>query len=272
MLSADRWFAMRHGVWSTSIAVISVVRGAILFLSGRPRTPLRALCIVGLDTLRRLRGQKRLANLELQNLAALLDFQARVNAALDDKVNACHECERRVAYQRLEDAGLGAPVAEYQRRLADLETRRPRPGGDGQRFAEVRGYREAVVRLSLAMVATAADGSESLDETIEATHDDGPHNLLFRIAMQCQIIDDVLDYAEDRSAGLPSFLTACDALAESTELTRGAAVEYADAPAQAADLFPLRVGLVAVSRFAKLVLAMRPCGTRDAILRSTSAS
>ena len=45
-----------------------------------------------------------------------------------------------------------------------------------------------------------------------ATYCDADLNILFRIVMQCQIIDDVLDYAKDMSAGLPSFLTASKSL------------------------------------------------------------
>ena len=66
--------------------------------------------------------------------------------------------------------------------------------------------------------------------------------MLFRIAMQCQIIDDVLDYPQDMSAGLPSFLTAAESLPQALELSRLAALGYADSRGlpQSGDLFSLR--------------------------------
>jgi hypothetical protein len=125
----------------------------------------------------------------------------------------------------------------------------------------VRAYREAVVRLSLWMVATAARGNRYLDEAVEATDDvrAGDADLLFRIAMQCQIIDDVLDYSRDRAAGLPSFLTACESLQQALELTQLAARGYADdrRVVRPADVFPLRAALLLVSTCAKLVVSLR---------------
>lgn len=80
--------------------------------------------------------------------------------------------------------------------------------------------------------------------------------ILFRIAMQCQIIDDVLDYSKDMSAGLPSFLTAAKSLPQAMELTRLAALGYADDRdlPRTGDVFPLRSALVLVSTCTKLVL------------------
>ena len=82
---APRWKVVQDGILSSLIAVISMVRGLLLFLSGRPRTPLRVLCIMAFDTLHLLRSGKRLSTLELKVLAALLDFGACVNAAFDQK-------------------------------------------------------------------------------------------------------------------------------------------------------------------------------------------
>jgi hypothetical protein len=244
-------------VRSTLIAVISMVRGLSLLLSGRPRTPLRVLCIVAFDTLHALGHGKRLPTPKIKTLAALLDFGACVNAALDHKAKRWHE--RRVTRQLLEDAGIGLSVADYLQRLGNLERGRPLPGGDRWQFHKVRLYREAVVRLSLGMVGTVARGNQCLDEALAATHEDGDLNLLFRIVMQCQIIDDVLDYAQDRSAKLPSFLTACQSLPQALELTRLAARAYADDHhvARRADVFPLRAALYLMSMCAKLVVSLR---------------
>jgi hypothetical protein len=142
-----RWKVLHDGFSSILIAVISMVRGLLLLLSGRPRTPLRVLCIAAFDTLHWLRNGKRLSMLELKTLAALLDFGACANAAFDHK-QACRY-ERRVTLRLLEEAGIGLSVAEYLRRLGNLEGGRPVSGGDRSQFQKVSLYREAVVRLSL---------------------------------------------------------------------------------------------------------------------------
>jgi hypothetical protein len=189
-------------------------------------------------------------------LAALLDFGACANASFDRKY--CCRDEYRRTLQLLEDAGIGLSVVEYLRRLRELESRRPFPGGDYWQFREVRLYREAVVRLSLGMVAATASGNQSLDAGIRATDCDADLKILFRIVMQCQIIDDVLDYREDLSAGLPSFLTATRSLSQAFELTRLAALGYADDRdlPRTGDILPLRSALFLISACAKLVFVL----------------
>jgi hypothetical protein len=246
--------AVLAGLSSTRVAAVSLARGLSLLPSGRPGTPLRALCLAAFDTLHVLRHGSRLPAPGLKVLAALLDFGAAANAAFDLKGG--RRQDRQTTRRLLEEAGLGPVVAEYVRRLGDLEGGRPRPGGDRGRFQEVRLYREAVVRLSLGVVATAARVAPSLDDAIAG---DGVLRLLFRIAMQCQVIDDVLDYSKDRAAGLPSFLTACESLPEALELTRLAVRGYSDArgAARPADELPFRVALSLVSTCAELVVTLR---------------
>jgi len=252
-----RWGAIRDGVSSALIATISTARGLSLLASGRPGTPLRALCVAAFDTLHTIRHRKRLSTPELNVLAALLDVGASANVAYD------HKASRRVGrgdnLQLLEEAGIGPSVAEYLRRLSDLEGGRPPPDGGRPHFETVKLYREAVVRLSLGILATAARCDVDLDEAIAATHGGGDFNLLFRLAMQCQVIDDLLDYWPDRAAGLPSFLTACKSLPEALELTRQAAREYAGGrrAARVAGAFPLRAALALVSTGTGLVVSLR---------------
>jgi hypothetical protein len=136
-----------------------MIRGLPLLLSGRPGTPLRVLCIVAFDTLHVLRRGKRLPAPGVNMLAALLDFGACANAAFDHKDGS--RPRRCTARQLLEGAGIGSSVAEYLRQLGELEGGRPRPGGDRRQFEVVRRYREAVVRLSLGMVATVAGGGHT---------------------------------------------------------------------------------------------------------------
>jgi hypothetical protein len=250
----ERGNALYAALSSILIAVRSVVRGLPLFMSARPKTPLRVLCIMAFDTLHRLRHAKPLPMRTRKMLAVLLDYGACANAAFDNKDYCRYEF--RFTRQLLEEAGIGSSVVEYLRRLRDLESRRPLPGGDYRRFRNVRLYREAVVRLSLGMVATTAHGSQPLDEGIRATCCDADLNILFRIVMQCQIIDDVLDYSHDLSAGLPGFLTASDSLPQAFELTRLAARGYADDRdlPRTGDVFPLRSALFLVSACTKLVI------------------
>ena len=168
---------------------------------------------------------RRLPRQRRKQLATFLDFQACTNAVWDGK-DLC-AAEYRALRQRLEKAGLGLWITEYLCRLRELETRRPSLGGDRRRFDDVRSYREAVARLSLATITAIALNAECLEDGIRATYCDSDVAALFRMAMQCQIIDDVVDYREDLSAGLPSFLTASASLPQAMALTAEAARSYA---------------------------------------------
>ncbi len=215
---------------------------------------MRVLCIIALDTLHVLRHSQPLPRQRISELATFLDFQACTNAAWDHK-DLC-EAEYQRIRQRLEKAGLGLWIEEYLSRVRELENRRPSIGGDHRRFAEVRAYREAVARLSLATIAAFALNAKCLEEAIRATHCDSDVETLFRIAMQCQIIDDVLDYTEDLSAGLPSFLTASQSLPQAMALTARASRDYAARGTLSSGngVFPLRMALCLVTAVAKLVV------------------
>jgi hypothetical protein len=262
-VSRERWTALRDGISSSLVATISIARGLSLLVSARPKTPLRVLCIMAFDTLHTLRHAKRLPMPRLRVLAALLDFGACANAAFDHKEYCRHEY--RTTRRLLEEAGIGPSVVEYLRRLKNLESRRPLAGQLQGGYPEAVRYREAVVRLSLGMLATTADVNHSLDGGIRATFDDADLNILFRIVMQCQIIDDVVDYPQDISAGLPGFLTSSTSLPEALERTRSAALGYADdrgLPRTGAG-FPLRSALLLVSACASMMLFLGRCRLQD---------
>src|SRR4249920_3308502 len=110
----ERWNALYVRISSILIAVRSIVRGLALFVSARPKTPLRVLCIMAFDTLHMLRNAQRLSTRKLRTLAALLDFAACANAAFDNKACCQHECRRTL--QLLEEAGIRSSVIEYLRR------------------------------------------------------------------------------------------------------------------------------------------------------------
>jgi hypothetical protein len=239
------------------VSVTCLLRGLPLFFSATPKTPLRVLGIIALDTLHVLRHSQALPKKKVGELAMFLDLAGCTNAAWDHK-DRC-EAEYLAIRQRLEQAGLGSCIEEYLSRLRELERRRPSIGGDQRRFDDVRAYREAVARLSLATAAAIALNAECLEETIRATQYDSDVETLFRILMQFQIIDDVVDYAEDLSAGLPSFLTASASLPQAMELTAKAARSYA-ASARRSSVFPLRLALSVVT--AMTALAVRVADRR----------
>jgi hypothetical protein len=252
--------AGRSRISSTLLSIGSVRRCLPLFVSATPRTPLRVLCVMAFDALHQLRYSKPLPVETHRVLAALLDFGACMNAIFDDKEYSRKELE--LTRQILDEAGLHSMVDDVLRRLSDVEGKRPSPFGplgDLRQFHDVRSYREAVARLWLGTVAATAAGSRCLEEGILATYGDDVLEILFRIVMQCQIIDDVLDYSRDASAGLPSFLTASASLPDAIERTRQASCEYADHRdlPRSGDVFPLRMALGTASICAKLLILLR---------------
>ena len=189
-------------------------------------------------------------------MATFLDFQACTNAVWDGK-DIC-AAEYRALRQHLEKAGLGLWTTEYLSRLKELESRRPSLGAGRQHFDDVRSYREAVVRLSLATITAIALKAECLEDAMRATYCDSDVAMLFGMAMQCQIIDDVVDYRDDLSAGLPSFLTAAASRPQAMALTAEAARSYAASRGGSAGggAFQLGVALWVITAVTKLVIAV----------------
>ncbi len=249
--------AARPGSLRAGLATITCLfRDLPLFFSAAPGTPLRVLCIVALDTIHVLRHARPLPRQRRRALATFLDFQACTNAVWDRKplCAAQYQALRR----RLEQAGLGVWITDYLCRLHALEARRPSVGGDLRRFDDARAYREAVARLSLAALTAIALNADGLDEGIQATHGDSDVAALFRMAMQCQIIDDVVDYRKDLSAGLPSFLTASSSLPHAAALTACAARRYHAGIEPASSVLPLRLALRVLTTLAVLAVRAAP--------------
>ena len=213
---------------SSLIALASLLRALPLFFRASPRTPLRVLAIVALDTVHVFRTSRHLTRKKTRELGVLLDFLACTNAALDHK--SFREAEYRRLGAILKQAGLRVLAEDYLSRIRELESRRPQPGGDRRRFDEVRQYREAVVRLSLGTIAAVAFDAASLDDAIESTETGSDLAALTQLALLCQIIDDVMDYTEDLSAGLPSFLTATASLPEAVQFTASTTQAYSMEP------------------------------------------
>ena len=248
--------AHRGPLRATFVSISCLLRSLSMFFCSSPRTPLRVLCIVALDTVRVLRYSPPLSRRQRHELAALLDFQACTNAVWDRKHLSVADYE--ALRQRLESAGLGACVTAYLSRLGELETRRPTVGGARHRFDDVRVYRESVVRLSLATLLAMTTNTGSVEDAIRSTYCDSDVATLFQLAMQCQIIDDVLDYREDLSAGLPSFLTTSASLPEAMAMTAEAARSYAarPGPPAGASVLPLEAALYVLATAARFVVAV----------------
>jgi hypothetical protein len=242
-------------VRASLVAVACFIRALPLWFRAAPRTPLRVLGIVAFDTLHVLRHSRPLSQRRITELAMFLDFEGCANAIWDRKAKGEAEC--RATRQWLETAGLGGWLEEYLTRLRALETARPSVGGGRQCFDAVRSYREAVARLALVTAAAMALGPEGRGQDLRAAQTDADVDTLFRVLMQCQIIDDVLDYEEDESAGLPSFLTASASLPQALDLTADAARAYAAGSGRTGEsAFPLRLALRAFTMASTLVLRL----------------
>ena len=233
------------------MALACLLRRVPFFFRTRPRTPLRVLGIVALDTLHVIRTSHPLPPRRARELAMFLDLQGCANAAWDHK--ALSREDYHAIQEQLDIAGLGDCIDGYLRRLRVLESRRPAIGGDEQRFDEVRIYREGVAHLVFQTAAAIALDPDPTDNGMPATGGDSDVDALVRVLLQCQIIDDVLDYHQDLAGGLPSYLTACAALPESLERTAAATRSYGTAVDA---IFPLRLALSAATLAAKLVVAV----------------
>lgn len=243
-------------ILSLWIAAASVLRGLPLLLAARLRTPLRVMCIIAFDALYRLRTSRKLPIERVRLLAALLDYGACANAVCDRKPSQLQEIQ--TTQRLLDDAGFRPCAEEYWRRIQNIERQRPGVGGQPMQFSIARAYREEVVELSLGVLTTAAFGLESVDDGIHVVRTEPDLAIVFRIVMQCQVIDDVVDYSKDTAAGLPSFLTSSESLSQAFELTAQVSRNYSDLKnvARCAHVLPFRIALVVVSVIAKLVMTL----------------
>lgn len=257
---------------SSLVAMISFLRGLPFFISRRPRTPLRVFCLMAFDTVHVLRYARRMPSDKLQNLALLLDFGASANDFFDK--NSFSSQEHRVTRQLLERAKANVAIDEYMSRLRHLENRRPLLSGDSLQHRKVQTYRESVIRLSLGMVAATALNNLTIEDGIQATHGDEDLEMLYRIVMLCQIIDDVLDFAKDTRDGLPSFLTAHVSPVEALILTSEAAMRYADLVSLPSSpyVFPFRLALLVMLILTKVAIILGRWRLSLSALRNRIAS
>lgn len=241
------------------IALNSFLRGIPLFFISRPGTPLRVLCLMAFDTVHVLRTSQRITVQKIRELAALLDFGAYANDYYDGKQFSFEKYQMTRRLLKAHDSEL--VVREYLHCLRELEKQRPATGGDDRRHFQAQLYREAVVRLSLGMLAAASLEEMTVEEGIEATHQAADLELLYRIVMLCQVIDDVIDYRQDADAGLPGLMTSHATLDRALKLTSRAAKRYADQRSLSASpaLFPFRLALWGVATLTRITLCYGYC-------------
>jgi hypothetical protein len=111
-------------------------------------------------------------------------------------------------------------------------------------LTQVRTYRESVARLSISTAAQIAHAQDDCGDIGNQAHTATNVDTLYRILMQCQIIDDIFDYADDLSAGLPSFLTASTSPSESLASAAAAARSYGEGHERSSNsVLPLRITL-----------------------------
>ena len=243
-----------HGWAAWGVALGCGCRLLPLLVTGAPRTPLRALCIAAFDFAYRLRTSCWLPLPSRRRLARFLDYAADLNEQLDDKRRPAGE--RRRPTQRWESDEPRRLIAAIVRGWRNLEQRRPAPHGDSLTGEAVRLYREAVVQHALGALAALTLDLATVADGRDLVRSDPALQQAFRLAMLCQLIDDVLDYSADAQAGLPGFLTATPETGLAVTQAR-LAVDLYGHPSVAARFVrrgPLGAALVVLSLAAKGVL------------------
>jgi len=237
-----------HGWLGIAPVLVAIAVNVRFFAARLPGTPLRVLLLIACDAALRARGiimtaDRRKAVIEAMELGALLNDRFDGDPYNTDALRArvswfAHSAHREVVWN-------------YAKRLRRLERTRPDPGDCA---AVVKCYRENVNRVSLAALWALASARTLAAAELEIECEADLH-LLFKIVMQTQLIDDLLDVRHDRARGLPSFAAGADVTAASLlELVS----VYSDlTPIQLDRSFCLRVALKIVAASAWILIALR---------------
>jgi hypothetical protein len=183
-------------VRSAATALLAVLACAPMLATGRPKTPLRVLCIAAFEYLARLRGGSLKSGQRLA-MACACDFGALRDGFYDHK-----RLDRR-EYRSLRDAlRRSAPEAattRYIKQLRQAERNRPIVKADASGVADaVAAYRTQVLELSLAW----------LKEISGLPVEQSKFHALLGLTCLLQIADDLLDWKDDQAVGNPSYVTA----------------------------------------------------------------
>src|SRR5262249_51957174 len=101
--------------------------------------------------------------------------------------------------------------------------------------------------------AIALNRDEGGNVQVPELEQDCDLDTLFRILMQCQIVDDVLDYRTDALSNLPSFLTSVLSAALAIEWTADTARLYGP-PRLRCSVWPLRLSLTALTAASRVAV------------------
>lgn len=178
------------------------------FAAPQPGTPLRVLSLMAIDAVLRRRG----GILESDRRRAVIEAM-EFGSLLNDRMDGDHHdpVVLRSAVAWFAASPYRKIVRPYAASLRRYERGRP-DAREGLRA--VACYRENVNETSLAFLWAIASNT-SFGQAREEIRKDSDLRLLFRIIMQCQLIDDTLDIRKDLRRGLPSFATARGATASS---------------------------------------------------------
>lgn len=196
--SASRFYRRDLRLTERFLAACSCLSSGIRCLPwwfrSTPGTPLRCLCLAAFDFVYRMEFERPLPSDSYRHLAEFLLFAAQQNRILDNKSNEQIPFETK-AYS-----------TSYASELIEIETNRPIMGSDRFNPGCIQAYREQVVALALKHSFAITFGDRDWARQSSAVSQ-LYFDLLFRIAMLCQLADDLIDHRRDHAMNLPSFAT-----------------------------------------------------------------
>jgi hypothetical protein len=179
---------------ATGCCLTSGLRSLPWWFRSKPGTPLRCLCLAALDFVYRMEFGRPLPRRSYLQLADFLLFAAQQNRILDNKSNEQIRINSKSNF------------SAYEKELVEIETNRPEKGSDRFNANGIQAYREQVIALALkhsfAIMFCDHDWSRGRSDSSHLYFD-----WLFRIAMLCQLADDLIDHRRDLAMNLPSFAT-----------------------------------------------------------------
>jgi hypothetical protein len=167
-----------------------------MFFTGRPKTPLRVLCIAAFEHMARWNGGT-LGGGVRNAMAHACDFGALRDDFYDHR--ALDPAEYRLLRGALRRLAPEAATSHYMQQLRFAERTRPVAAENGfQDTAAVFAYRTRVLEVSLLW----------LQEISLLGMDPVKFRALVAVACLAQLVDDLLDWREDHVCRRPSYVTA----------------------------------------------------------------
>ena len=234
-----------HGWLGIPPALAAFAVNARFFAGRQPTTPLRVLSLIAIDAALRARGTKFVAD-RRQAVIEAMELGALLNDRFDG--DAYNPAALRVRVAWFATSPHREVVWNYAKRLRRLERARP---DSSECATAVKRYRENVNSLSLATLWALAHALTLANAEMEIERE-SDLRLLFKIVMQTQLIDDVLDVRHDRCRGLPSFTTGPEVTA--TSLSAMVSIYSESGPILFDRNFCLRVALKIVAASARIVI------------------